>query len=89
MPYVSDVGGAAIPHLDSITNAIGTAEAYRFSYTTEALNVPFAPFTNYALSEGFLTGVTINGVNPAKFGKIAVDHGGTAVLASLQRVVHG
>ncbi len=61
--YTFNYNGDAVPHLTSISNGVGTAENFTFSYTTAAtLYSPFAPQTSFGTAQMLQT-ATRTGVN--------------------------
>ncbi len=57
--YTFTYNADAIPHLTSITNSVGTAEGYTFSYSNNALTSPWGGTFGYS---GILNSVTVSGV---------------------------
>ncbi len=55
-------GDSPVPHLQEITNTIGTAEAYTFTYGSQTLQSPFSPYTGYG-PWTMLQKVTTTGLN--------------------------
>jgi hypothetical protein len=88
--YTFSYNADAVPHLTSITNHIGTAESYTFSYQDQTIYSPFSPPVWYG-STTILNSVTVSGLNLAhtfEYGSAGgrVDEGDAAVrgMAALE-----